>query len=121
MNRTSRFLLECEATGDPEPTYQWTKNGEKFDHVSLGNRITQQPHRGSLVFTAPENADEGLYQCHATNNLGTAVSGTVSVRKTELGKFPENPPKHVRVREGDPLSLALRPTGGLSATLLSRG
>ncbi|KAL1420683.1 hypothetical protein MTO96_004427 [Rhipicephalus appendiculatus] len=85
------FVLECEATGDPEPTYQWTKNGEKFDHVSHGDRISQQPRRGTLVFTDPKDADAGLYQCHATNQLGTAVSDVVSVRKAELGKFPEEP------------------------------
>lgn len=106
------FLLECEATGDPEPTYQWTKNGEKFDHASHGDHISQMPRRGTLVFTAPEGADEGLYQCHATNRLGTAVSDAVSVHKAELGKFPENSPKRVSVREGDPLSLVCDPPAG---------
>ncbi|XP_075525706.1 neuroglian-like [Dermacentor variabilis] len=106
------FVLECEATGEPEPTYEWTKNGERLDHASQSDRISQQPRRGSLVFSSPNDADEGLYQCLATNPHGTAVSDPVSLRKAELGQFTEEPPKEVRVREGDPLTLRCDPPTG---------
>ncbi|KAG0443888.1 hypothetical protein HPB47_014415, partial [Ixodes persulcatus] len=76
------FLLECEAAGNPEPTYQWTKNGIEFNHVAHDTRISQMPNRGTLVFTKPEDMDEGLYQCWATNIHGTAVSSASIVRKS---------------------------------------
>ncbi|KAM7295331.1 neuroglian [Ixodes scapularis] len=101
----SPFVLECEAVGDPEPTYQWTKNGNEFNHVAHDTRVSQQPNRGTLVFTEPEEMDEGLYQCWATNIHGTAVSYASIVRKSELNPFPEESPREVSVVEGDPLSL----------------
>ncbi|KAH7974594.1 hypothetical protein HPB49_017198 [Dermacentor silvarum] len=106
------FVLECEATGEPEPTYEWTKNGDKFDHASQADRILQLPRRGSLLFENPNDGNEGLYQCRATNQHGTAVSDAVSLRKAELGKFTEKPPKEVRVKEGVPLTLHCDPPTG---------
>lgn len=53
--------------GNPEPTYTWKKNGMDFSYVAYDKRITQQPRRGSLVFTKPQAMDEGLYQCFAEN------------------------------------------------------
>ncbi|CAN8025402.1 unnamed protein product [Ixodes persulcatus] len=99
------FVLECEAKGDPKPTYQWTKNGNEFNHVAHDTRVSQVPNRGTLVFTKPEDMDEGLYQCWATNIHGTAVSNASIVRKSELNPFPEESPREVSVVEGAPLSL----------------
>ncbi|XP_040079656.2 neuroglian [Ixodes scapularis] len=99
------FVLECEAEGNPKPTYQWTKNGNEFNPVAHDTRVSQLPNRGTLVFTKPEDMDEGLYQCWATNIHGTAVSNASIVRKSELNPFPEESPREVSVVEGDPLSL----------------
>ncbi|KAH9364496.1 hypothetical protein HPB48_018686 [Haemaphysalis longicornis] len=67
------FLLECDAVGDPEPNYEWTKNNESFDYAADHSRVSKQRGRGTLVFTAPEDRDEGLYQCRASNEHGTAL------------------------------------------------
>nr|XP_037271321.1 neuroglian-like [Rhipicephalus microplus] len=106
------FLLECEAQGHPEPTYEWTKNNKEFDYVSYDKRISQQPRRGTLVFTKPDDVDEGLYQCRATNLHGTSVSNAVFLRKAELNNFAEETTKEVYVVEGDPLSLDCNPPTG---------
>lgn len=106
------FLLECEAQGNPEPTYEWTKNNKEFDYVSYDKRISQQPHRGTLLFTKPDDVDEGLYQCRATNVHGTSVSNSVFLRKSELNSFAEETTKEVYVMEGDPLSLDCNPPTG---------
>ncbi|KAH9364561.1 hypothetical protein HPB48_021047 [Haemaphysalis longicornis] len=106
------FLLECEAQGNPEPTYEWTKNNKEFDYVSYDKRISQQPRRGTLVFTKPDDVDEGLYQCRATNLHGTSVSNAVFLRKAELNNFAEESTKEVYVVEGDPLSLDCNPPTG---------
>ncbi|XP_077496242.1 neuroglian-like [Amblyomma americanum] len=99
------FVLECEAVGNPEPSYKWTKNGREFDPTHSDDRITQQPGRGSLVFTQPSDEDEGMYQCEATNPHGTFVSTTSWVRKVETGESADGPPKVVRATEGASLSL----------------
>lgn len=61
------------------------KNGQEFEYVSYDKRISQQPKRGTLVFSKPEIVDEGLYQCFATNRYGTSVSNAVFLRRA--GKF----------------------------------
>ncbi|EEC12870.1 neuronal cell adhesion molecule, putative [Ixodes scapularis] len=106
------FLLECEAQGNPEPEYKWTKNNNEFDYVSYDKRISQQPRRGTLIFTKPDDVDEGLYQCFASNLHGTSVSNSVFLRKSELNSFAEESTKEVYVVEGDPLSLDCNPPTG---------
>ncbi|UYV67407.1 CHL1 [Cordylochernes scorpioides] len=106
------FTLECEAQGNPEPTYHWTKNGNQFDYVSYDKRITQQPRRGTLVFTKPDDVDEGLYQCFAENAHGTSVSNAVFLRKSELNSFPDAEAKDMTVQEGEPLTLDCTPPTG---------
>ncbi|KAK8765388.1 hypothetical protein V5799_031996 [Amblyomma americanum] len=120
--RDSPFELECEAEGNPEPSYKWTKNGEEFNTALLGDRIVQKPHSGSLTFIKPGNEDEGLYQCQATNPYGTSVSNAVWVRKAEMGEFASGPPKVVRATEGAPMSLECEPpVGGYPAPSLLWG
>ncbi|UYV67462.1 CHL1 [Cordylochernes scorpioides] len=82
------FFLECEANGNPEPTYRWTKDGKLFDLVAHDDRISQQPGRGTLVVTIPKDTDEGVYQCFAENSLGTSVSNTVILRKSGMSTWP---------------------------------
>lgn len=106
------FMLECEAKGNPEPTYTWFKNGEEFDYVAYDRRISQQPRSGTLIFTKPDDIDEGLYQCFAENIHGKSVSNAVFLRKSELNSFPDEEPKESYVLEGDPLTLECNPPSG---------
>ncbi|GFQ74968.1 neuroglian [Trichonephila clavata] len=106
------FMLECEAQGNPEPVYRWMKNGLDFEYVAYDKRISQQPRRGTLVFTKPEDIDEGLYQCFASNRFGTSVSNAVFLRKSELSSFLDVEAKEKVVSEGDPLSLNCNPPTG---------
>lgn len=106
------FILECEAKGNPEPIYSWIKNGEEFDYVAYDRRISQQPRRGTLVFTKPDDVDEGLYQCFATNIHGTSMSNAVFLRKSELNSFPDEHPQEMHVMEGSPLTLDCNPPTG---------
>lgn len=106
------FMLECEATGFPEPKYKWMKNGLEFDYVAYDKRISQQPKRGTLVFTKPDHVDEGLYQCFAENVHGTSMSNAVFLRKSELNSFPDEDPKELTVRDGEPLSVDCNPPTG---------
>lgn len=74
-------LLDCEAEGEPLPTYSWMKNGQPFSVAGSDERLQQQPGRGSLVITRPRDIDEGLYQCMAKNEHGIAVSNAVYLRQ----------------------------------------
>ena len=72
---------ECEAFGIPSVSYQWYKNGiEIFDrtkasHFSEEDRNRYEVRGNVLIIHGliPER-DEGMYQCKATNELGTAFS-----------------------------------------------
>lgn len=107
------FMLDCEAEGSPDPKYTWKKNGVEFDYVAYDKRISQQPKRGTLVFTRPDQVDEGLYQCFAENMYGTSVSNAVFLRKSELNSFPDQDmPETITVTEGEPLSIDCNPPTG---------
>lgn len=106
------FTLDCEAKGVPEPEYRWTKNGDIFEYDVYDKRISQQPRSGTLVFTKPEDVDEALYQCFATNSRGTSVSNAVFLRKAELKSFTDVEPREVAETEGNPLTLNCNPPTG---------
>ncbi|XP_069981771.1 neuroglian isoform X2 [Penaeus vannamei] len=106
------FIIECEAEGEPAPKYRWVKNGKEFDWQTYDNRISQQPGRGTLVITSPRDEDLGQYQCFATNDMGTATSNSVFVRKSELNSFKNEDPVSETVNEGDPIGLTCQPPDG---------
>lgn len=106
------FTLVCEAQGSPEPRYWWTKNGVRFDYVAYDKRISQKPKSGTLIFTKPDNVDEGLYQCFAENEYGISMSNSVFLRRSELSSFPEERPREFYVDEGEPYSIDCSPPSG---------
>lgn len=106
------FVLECEAKGNPEPTYTWKKNGVDFSYVAYDKRITQQPRRGSLVFTKPQAVDEGLYQCFASNKHGVSVSNAVFLKKAELNAFSNDEIEDIYAIEGELLTIPCNPPTG---------
>jgi len=71
--------LECVAEGKPDKM-RWLKDGEplqdgKHHHIDIYNDGTC-----SLVITAIDTTDTGLYTCEVTNKFGvTSHSGTVTV------------------------------------------
>lgn len=85
---TARFI--CSATGDPEPTIAWLKNGRL---LSTNGRVRIQP-RGSLVITQLDLEDAGYYQCVAKNRLGSACA-TTRLHVTVQDGLP-GPPQDLR-------------------------
>lgn len=77
----SILTWECEAFGIPVVTYQWYKNGveisdrTKIQHFSEEDRNRYEVRDNVLIIHGliPDR-DEGMYQCKATNELGTAFS-----------------------------------------------
>ncbi|VDN18635.1 unnamed protein product [Gongylonema pulchrum] len=74
--------LRCIADGNPPPGYKWRKNGKPFNLAMFSDRIAQRPGEGSFVFSKLTAADEGVYQCEATNDNGTAISEKITLEQT---------------------------------------
>ncbi|CAB1314721.1 unnamed protein product [Coregonus sp. 'balchen'] len=69
------FPMTCEAKGNPEPEFRWTKNGEEFDPYQ-DPRLIKEDNSGTFVIPNTGNLTEyqGTYRCYASNKLGTAIT-----------------------------------------------
>ena len=63
------LVLRCIATGNPQPTITWYKDGR---------RITREVSQ-LLVIQEVELSDRGVYHCTAANTLGTVSSASAVV------------------------------------------
>uniref|UniRef100_A0A3P8SI10 Roundabout, axon guidance receptor, homolog 3 (Drosophila) n=1 Tax=Amphiprion percula TaxID=161767 RepID=A0A3P8SI10_AMPPE len=79
-------LLRCLASGDPEPTVTWRKNGANL--LGKDPRFSLLEH-GSLQIQSTRLSDSGLYTCVATSSSGeTSWSAYLDVRdSTDLIDF----------------------------------
>ncbi|XP_023225215.1 Down syndrome cell adhesion molecule-like protein Dscam2 [Centruroides sculpturatus] len=75
--------LNCEAYGSPEPHIIWRKISDKTteklnDEIKIKN--------GSLHIKSITEEDAGMYQCEASNNVGSSLKKTIAliVRGTTL-------------------------------------
>lgn len=64
-------------------SYRWTKNGINFNISDFGNKFLQLSDEGTIVNNAPEEEDEGIYQCMAENEFGTSISNNVRLRQVQ--------------------------------------
>uniref|UniRef100_A0A6Q2XQ89 Roundabout, axon guidance receptor, homolog 2 (Drosophila) n=1 Tax=Esox lucius TaxID=8010 RepID=A0A6Q2XQ89_ESOLU len=73
-------LLRCQASGDPEPTVTWLKDGVSL--LGKDPRMTLlEP--GSLQIMSTRLSDSGLYTCVATSSTGeTSWSAFLDVRES---------------------------------------
>ncbi|XP_027865848.1 neural cell adhesion molecule L1.1-like isoform X1 [Xiphophorus couchianus] len=70
------IVLTCNATGSPTPLIRWVKDGVQFGPEKSGS--------GKINASEDEETMElesyaGVYQCFASNDLGTAMTQTVEV------------------------------------------
>ena len=65
--------LQCKATGDPAPRYQWRKDGEIFQAGEGYNTDT-------LTLDGVIPNDAGQYYCEAINAVGRTQSKTVVIK-----------------------------------------
>ncbi|XP_025108153.1 neuroglian-like isoform X2 [Pomacea canaliculata] len=97
--------IECVADGIPHPVYTWKRNGIDFNPQGYDDRVVQLPDVGTIVFIRPEDRDEGIFQCFATNNYGVSASIKVNLREAKLKDFQIGPDTTVSPRLGQPLTL----------------
>uniref|UniRef100_A0A4W5JXA8 Ig-like domain-containing protein n=1 Tax=Hucho hucho TaxID=62062 RepID=A0A4W5JXA8_9TELE len=83
------ILIYCEAKGKPHPSFSWTRNGTHFD-VEKDSKVLMKPSSGTLVIDiSGEKAEayEGIYQCTARNEHGTAVSNNIVIRQSSKNRY----------------------------------
>uniref|UniRef100_A0A8C3VGC7 Neurofascin n=1 Tax=Catharus ustulatus TaxID=91951 RepID=A0A8C3VGC7_CATUS len=110
------IFIECEAKGNPVPTFSWTRNG-KFFNVAKDPKVSMRRRSGTLVIDfhsggRPEDY-EGEYQCFARNDFGTALSSKIHLQVSKSPLWPKEKVDVIEVDEGAPLSLQCNPPPGL--------
>ncbi|XP_033940053.1 neural cell adhesion molecule L1-like protein [Pseudochaenichthys georgianus] len=108
------FPMMCEAKGNPEPEFRWTKNGQEFD-PDLDPRLMKEENSGTFVIPNNGNLTEyqGNYRCYASNRLGTAISKEIEFIVPHVPKFPKETLDPVEVEEGQALVLECNPPQGI--------
>uniref|UniRef100_A0A9J7XPY5 receptor protein-tyrosine kinase n=1 Tax=Cyprinus carpio carpio TaxID=630221 RepID=A0A9J7XPY5_CYPCA len=72
VNSSSTLILTCLAEGVPKPDIKWYKDKTP---VTEGPGITLKD--GVLVIERVKKDDEGIYECHASNDGGEAITSAV--------------------------------------------
>ncbi|XP_049330467.1 neuronal cell adhesion molecule isoform X5 [Astyanax mexicanus] len=115
------IVIHCEAKGKPHPSFSWTKNGIHFD-IDKDSRVNMKSHSGTLVIdiSGGEKAEayEGVYQCTARNEHGTAVSNNIVIRQSRSPLWSKEKIKPYVIQEGTHLVLPCRPPAGLPPPII---
>ena len=98
------IVLECSTKGKPKPVVDWFHNGIQITpEVSNKNGITIKGTDGSKlsIINAKNELHSGMYQCFATNELGSTYATTV-VNVVTSGQTDSNSnPKEMPNNESD--------------------
>ncbi|XP_032734310.1 neurofascin isoform X14 [Lontra canadensis] len=115
------ILIECEAKGNPAPSFHWTRNSRYFN-IAKDPRVSMRRRSGTLVIDfrsggRPEEY-EGEYQCFARNKYGTALSNRIRLQVSKSPLWPKENLDPVVVQEGAPLTLQCNPPPGLPSPVI---
>ncbi|XP_063064100.1 neural cell adhesion molecule L1-like protein isoform X2 [Engraulis encrasicolus] len=108
------FLLKCEAKGNPQPVFRWTRDGQHLD-PRRDARLQTYPNSGSFVIPNNKYTAEyrGKYRCYVSNELGTAITDETTFIIPNVPKFPKEKLPPVEVEEGQPMVLECNPPSGI--------
>ncbi|XP_068940175.1 contactin-6 [Petaurus breviceps papuanus] len=103
----SEVILNCAANGYPVPDYRWKQNGTDIDFAkSYHYRLVG----GSLAISNPHKIQAiGIYQCLASNPLGTIVSRKAKLQFAYIANFETKIRSAVSVLAGQGVVLLCRP------------
>ncbi|KAL0968765.1 hypothetical protein UPYG_G00271400 [Umbra pygmaea] len=114
------IVILCDAKGKPHPSFSWTRNGTHFD-IDQDPWVKMRARSGTLVVDISEGKAEtyeGVYQCTAMNDHGTAVSNNIVVRQSRSPLWSKERNLPVVVQEGVHLILECRPPAGLPPPII---
>ncbi|KAL4612744.1 neuronal cell adhesion molecule-like isoform X10 [Arapaima gigas] len=114
------IVIHCEAKGKPHPSFSWTRNGTHFD-IDRDPKVIMKPSSGTLVIDiSGEKAEayEGVYQCMARNEHGTAVSNNIVIRQSRSPLWAKERNEPIIIQEGVSLVLPCRPPAGLPPPII---
>uniref|UniRef100_A0A671MRR2 Neuronal cell adhesion molecule-like n=1 Tax=Sinocyclocheilus anshuiensis TaxID=1608454 RepID=A0A671MRR2_9TELE len=114
------IIIHCEAKGKPHPSFTWTRNGIHFD-VEKDSKVIMKPNSGTMVIDiSGEKAEayEGVYQCIARNEHGSALSNNIVIRQSRSPLWSKEKSEPITVQRGMSLVLQCRPPAGLPPPII---
>ncbi|XP_041417367.1 receptor-type tyrosine-protein phosphatase F isoform X14 [Xenopus laevis] len=106
VEKTRTATMLCAASGNPDPEITWFKDFLPVDTASSNGRI-KQLRSGALQIENSEEADQGKYECVATNSAGTRYSAPANlyVRVRRVAPRFSIPPSNHEVMPGGSVNL----------------
>ncbi|XP_056622405.1 contactin-5 isoform X4 [Triplophysa dalaica] len=102
-----KVIMNCEARGNPAPTYSWLINGT---NVNVEADFRYSMIDGNLIIhNTSEASDHGRYQCRAENSIGIVMSREALLQFAYLEAFSGRTRGAVSVREGQGVVLMCAP------------
>ncbi|XP_076124754.1 contactin-4 [Alosa pseudoharengus] len=103
----NKVFINCKAKGNPTPHYRWKFNDQDIDIDMDSNYNLVE---GNLLIKRPQASQhDGMYQCIASNAIGTIVSREAKVQFAFMQPFSSKPRNAVSVREGQAVVLLCGP------------
>ncbi|XP_064160877.1 neural cell adhesion molecule L1-like isoform X1 [Anguilla rostrata] len=104
------IILVCNASGNPPPTFRWTRNGTRFDPIAdPGTSVSNNSGTFTVVASDPVEQYRGRYRCYAANELGTAVSDEARLIIENNPTLPKEKKVKISVEEGHSVVLNCNP------------
>ncbi|XP_051929215.1 hemicentin-1 isoform X1 [Hippocampus zosterae] len=112
VTRLSPVVIACTASGIPDPTINWSKDGIKMLDLGQGYRIL---HTGQVEISSAELSHAGRYSCTAKNTAGS-THRHVQLTVQELPVIHSHP-STVEVILNNTIVLPCRATGSPRPTI----
>ncbi|XP_019392161.1 PREDICTED: contactin-6 isoform X1 [Crocodylus porosus] len=107
------LFWECKASGKPNPSYSWLKNGH-----SLMPEERIQIENGTLSITMLNVSDSGLYQCVAENKYDTIYANAELRVIASAPDFSKTPVKKMSVVQvGGEVTIGCKPNASPRAVI----
>ncbi|CAG2162664.1 unnamed protein product, partial [Oppiella nova] len=97
--KDQKLELHCIYGGTPLPDITWSKRGSKIE----GSHFTYNNYGKTLVINKVDFSDEGVYECTASNGIGSQRTHAMEV-KVNAAPFWIEYPNDTNAAEGETVS-----------------